>query len=130
VDVDLLARLKSLPQLSGVGSIAWLSRPSKAQLPGMTLQRLAPGRTYTFSGATTLQDTLTRIDFWGLNVRNVKPLFLATLAELERPRTVGSTRFARASLEGERDMPPEDVVEVGTIYRISADFRIWWKPLA
>ncbi|QPI73931.1 hypothetical protein [Sphingobium sp. Cam5-1] len=130
MDIDLITRLKGDPAIAGpAGSISWVTRPTKAQMPGITLQRLAPGREYTFKGAVGLQDTLTRFDFWGLAVRDIKPLFLAVLARMEQPQTVGGTRFGRSTLESERDIPAELVPEIGTVFRISADFRIWWKPL-
>ena len=130
MDIDLIARLKDDPAIgNSAGSISWVTRPTKAQMPGITLQRLSPGRSYTFNGSVGLQDTLTRFDIWGLAVRDIKPLFLALLARLEQPQTVGATRFGRATLEAERDMPAENIAEIGTVFRVSADFRIWWKPL-
>jgi hypothetical protein len=129
MDIDLVTRLTAAPTITA-GSISWLERPKKAQMPGITLQRLSPGREYTFDGAVNLQDTMTRFDFWGLAARDIKPLFLAVLAVLEQPASIGATRFGRATLEAERDIPPELVPEIGNVFRISADFRIWWKPLS
>lgn len=130
MDIDLITRLKGEPAIAGpTGSISWLERPKLAQMPGITLQRVTPGRVYTFKAAVGLQDTVVRFDFWGMAARDIKPLVLATIELMEQPQTVGTTRFSRSTIEAERDIPPELVPEIGSVFRISADFRVWWKPI-
>jgi hypothetical protein len=127
--VDLLARLKANGDLAAAKSISWVSRPPKAGFPGITLQTLSPGRTYTMTSATDLHDTFVRFDFWGLAIRDIEPLLRASVTLLEQPGQHGDTSFSRATLESERDMPAEEVDGIGTVFRISADFRIWWKSI-
>jgi hypothetical protein len=130
MDVDLITRLGAAPGIGDkIGSVSWVERPSKTQMPGITLRRLDPGRPYTFGGPVALQDTRTRFDFWGLSVRDLKPIFLTTLALMEAGETVGSTIFRPSMLEFESDQPAEFIPEIGKVFRITADFRIWWKPL-
>ncbi|MGC4252435.1 MAG: hypothetical protein QM605_13495 [Sphingobium sp.] len=129
MDEDLISRLKQDAEVAAIArSVSWVSRPKKEDMPGLTLERISPGRTYTFKGASRLQDTLVRFNFWGLAARDIKPLFGATLTLLERPATVGNTDFGMTFLEGERDFPAEEVPGIGTVFRLGAEFRIWWKP--
>jgi hypothetical protein len=131
VDIDLVSRLKSAPGIGDkAGSISWVERPTKAQMPGITIRRLDPGRSYTFSGAVSLQDTRTRFDFWGFSVRDIKPLFFSTLSLLETGGSVGNTIFRPSKLEFESDQLAELIPELGKVFRVTADFRIWWKPIA
>lgn len=125
--IDLLARLKADASLAAAKSISWVSRPSKAGLPGITLQQIGPGRAYAMRSAIDLHDSIVRLDFWGLAMRDIDPLARASVALLEQPGLHGDTIFSRSLLESERDMPTEEVDGIGTVYRISADFRIWWK---
>ncbi|EQB13241.1 hypothetical protein [Sphingobium lactosutens] len=124
--VDLLARLEADDALNAAQSISWVSRPPKAGLPGITLQQISPGRAYAMSSAIDLHDSIVRFDFWGLAMRDIDPLTRATVALLEQPGQYGDTIFSRSLLESERDMPAEEVDGIGTVFRISADFRIWW----
>jgi hypothetical protein len=124
--VDLLARLEADDALNAAQSISWVSRPPKAGLPGITLQQISPGRAYTMSSAIDLHDSIVRFDFWGLAMRDIAPLMRATVVLLEQPGQYGDTIFSRSLLESERDMPAEEVDGIGTVFRISADFRIWW----
>lgn len=131
MDIDLLSRLNAAPGIGDrAGSISWVERPTKAQMPGITIRRLDPGRSYTFSGPVSLQDTRTRFDFWGLSVRDIKPLFHATLNLLETGGSVGDTIFRPSMLEFESDQPAELIPEIGKVFRVTADFRIWWQPIA
>jgi len=125
--IDLLARLKADASLAAAKSISWVSRPSKAGLPGITLQQISPGRAYAMRSVIDLHDSIVRLDFWGLAMRDIDPLARASVALLEQPGLHGDTIFSRSLLEIERDMPTEEVDGIGTVYRISADFRIWWK---
>ena len=114
--IDLLARLEAHAALNAAKSMSWVSRPTKAGLPGITLQQISPGRTYTMRSAVDLHDSIVRFDFWGLAMRDIDPLTRATVALLEQPAQHGDTIFSRSVLESERDMPAEDVDGIGTIF--------------
>src|SRR3546814_7099879 len=67
-------------------------------------------------------------DLFGLDYRDIAPLYEALLAEMEQPETVAGINFGMASLDSQRDYPPEDVNGIGPVYRISADMMCWWHP--
>src|SRR3546814_5104999 len=70
---------------------------------------VGPGRTYTTKGATALQGTAVQFDLFGLDYRDIAPLYEALLAEMEQPETVAGINFGMAFLDSQRDYPPEDV---------------------
>src|SRR3546814_2707109 len=65
---------------------------------------------------------------FGLDYRDIAPLYEALLAEMEQPETVAGINFGMAFLDSQRDYPPEDVNGIGPVYRISADMMCWWHP--
>src|SRR3546814_9756683 len=67
-------------------------------------------------------------DLFGLDYRDIAPLYEALLAEMEQPETVAGINFGMAFLDSQRDYPPEDVNGIGPVYRISADMMCWWHP--
>src|SRR3546814_8767641 len=102
--------------------VYWIDRPQSASaLPAIVLQKVSPGRTYTTKGATTLQGTRVKFDLFGLDYRDIAPLYEALLAEMEQPETVAGINFGMAFLDSQRDSPPEDVKGIGPAYSISAD---------
>ena len=130
MDTDLVTRLQQATSVAALAkSVSWVTRPTKAQMPGVTLQKLSPGRAYSFKAPVGTSGTYVRFDFWGQNVRDVKPLFEAVRAVMEVPADVGATSFGMSFVEAERDMPAEEVPELGTVYRLTADFLVWWQPL-
>src|SRR3546814_7673273 len=66
---------------------------SASALPAIVLQKVSPGRTYTTKGATTLQGTRVQFDLFGLDYRDIAPLYEALLAEMEQPETVAGINF-------------------------------------
>src|SRR3546814_7704989 len=124
MDKALRDRLIADPAISAiVGTrVYWIDRPQSASaLPAIVLQKVSPGRTYTTKGATTLQGTRVQFDLFGLDYRDIAPLYEALLAEMEQPETVAGINFGMAFLDSQRDYPPEDVNGIGPVYRISAD---------
>src|SRR3546814_3760437 len=74
--------------------VYWIDRPQSASaLPAIVLQKVSPGRTYTTKGATTLQGTRVQFDLFGLDYRDIAPLYEALLAEMEQPETVAGINF-------------------------------------
>ncbi|EQA96847.1 tail completion protein gp17 [Sphingobium baderi] len=130
MEADLIARLLADSGLSALvdSRMNILVRPQMEALPAITLQKVAPGRAYTFSGADGAHGTLMQFDAWGKRISDVKPIMAALTAALEQPSTVGGTQFGMSFLQSERDSL-EEVPGEGTIYRISADFLIWWQHL-
>src|SRR3546814_9701994 len=91
MDKALRDRLIADPAISAiVGTrVYWIDRPQSASaLPAIVLQKVSPGRTYTTKGATTLQGTRVQFDLFGLDYRDIAPLYEALLAEMEQPETV------------------------------------------
>lgn len=132
MDKALRDRLIADPAVSAiVGTrVYWIDRPQSASaLPAVVLQKVSPGRTYTAKGATTLQGTRVQFDLFGLAYRDISPLYEALLTEMERPETVSGINFGMSFLDSRRDYPPEDVNGIGPVYRISADFLVWWSPV-
>src|SRR3546814_6493693 len=91
----------------------WSSDVCSSDLPAIVLQKVSPGRTYTTKGATTLQGTRVQFDLFGLDYRDIAPLYEALLAEMEQPETVAGINFGMAFLDSQRDYPPEDVNGIG-----------------
>lgn len=117
---------------SGISSLVgdriyWGSRPQKSGLPAIVLRKISPGRAYHFEGAIGSQGARVQFDCLGLNVRDVKPLFAAVLAEMEQSATVDGVKFAMSFLDSERDVAPVDVEGVGAVVAVSADFIVWFS---
>ncbi|OYW87302.1 MAG: hypothetical protein B7Z20_05420 [Sphingobium sp. 32-64-5] len=129
MEADLIVRLLADSGLSAlVGNrITLLERPQGESFPAVTLFRVSPGRSYTFSGASGSHGTLMQFDIWGLTPLSVAQVMTALTAALEQPATVGGTMFEMSFLQSERDSS-EDVPGLGTVARKSADFLIWWQP--
>ena len=109
--------------------ITWGWRAEKAALPAVTINRIASGRSYSFSGPSQLSGDLIQIDCWAATVVEAKRLFAAVRSALEREAQVGGTRFDMSFLDTETDMAPEDVPGFGPVARVMSQFRIWWQPL-
>lgn len=125
----LNARLRGAPPIAALVDqrIYWIERPQGSGLPALTLQRITSGRIYTHSGASRTSNPLVQADCWGRTYAEAKALARAVIAEMEQRRTVAGLRFAPAFLEGDRDMPPEELGAV-KVYRVSLDFRTWNSP--
>lgn len=130
MEADLIARLLADGGLSALvdDRITPLERPQHEGFPAITLFRVDPGRSYTFSGASGSHGTLMQFDIWGPTPLSVAQVMAALTAVLEQPATVGATMFEMAFLQSERDSV-EDVPGVGAITRKSVDFLIWWQPI-
>src|SRR3546814_10766144 len=115
MDKALRDRLIADPAISAiVGTrVYWIDRPQSASaLPAIVLQKVSPGRTYTTKGATTLQGTRVQFDLFGLDYRDIAPLYEALLAEMEQPETVAGINFGMARSE-------ETTSELQSLMRIS-----------
>lgn len=128
----LLARLRASAGVSALVSdrVDWMERPQGDVLPGVTLQVIDQGRTYTLDGAAGFYGTLVQIDNWGSTYSSAKLVSRAVLDAIEAAVTQGSIAFSRSFLIGSRDLGPEDIAGGGKVFRVSQDFRIWWKPAA
>src|SRR3546814_1154399 len=93
----------------------WSSDVCSSDLPAIVLQKVSPGRTYTTKGATTLQGTRVQFDLFGLDYRDIAPLYEALLAEMEQPETVAGITFGMAFL----DRSEEHTSELQSLMRIS-----------
>ncbi|KFG90734.1 hypothetical protein BV98_001446 [Sphingobium herbicidovorans NBRC 16415] len=130
MEADLIARLLADAGLAALigNRVTPVSRVQGEALPALTLTKVAPGRAYTFSGADGTHGTLMQFDAWALSAAAAKAVATALTAILETPATSGGTIFGMSFLQSERD-GHEDVPGVGTVFRVSADFLIWWQPL-
>jgi len=130
MEADLITRLLADSGLSAlVGNrVNPVSRVQGEGLPALTLMTVSPGRAYTFAGADRARGTLMQFDAWAIRVAQAKAVIAALTGILETPATVGGTVFDMSFLQSERD-GHEDVPGIGTVFRISADFLIWWQPL-
>ncbi|SCW77598.1 Protein of unknown function [Sphingobium faniae] len=130
MEADLIARLLDDGGLSVLigNRVNPVSRVQGEDLPALTLMTVSPGRAYTFAGPVRAHGTLMQFDAWAIEVAQAKAV-IATLTDiLEAPATVGGTVFGMSFLQSERD-GHEDVPGIGTVFRISADFLIWWQSL-
>jgi hypothetical protein len=131
VEEDLRSRLiAEAAVLALVGTrVSWVDRPQGSALPAITLQMISPGRIYTHGGANDLADSRVQIDCWGDSYGAARGVARAVLAAMEAGVTQGNTDFARAFLDGERDMPAEDLAGGVKVFRTSMDFIIWHQPV-
>src|SRR3546814_13274597 len=94
----------ALMAVVGTG-VVWIDRPQSASArPAIVLRKVSPGRTYTTKGATTLQGTRVQFDLFGLDYRDIAPLYEALLAEMEQPETVAGINFGMAFLDSQREI--------------------------
>jgi len=119
---------------SGVSDIVgrriyWIERNRKHGLPALVMNKVYPGRTYTFSGPCGLQGTAIQFDCIGQDVRETRPLFGALTAALEEEIDVEGVRFGMAFMQSDRDIAPVDVPGVGPVLAVRGIFEIWWRPL-
>lgn len=131
MEEDLLTRLRA--NLSGVvgtrngrAAIDWLERGET--LPCLTVHGFAPGRQYTFKGPSGYFGASIQFDCWGQTYSAVKVMERAVIAEMEQPRTVGSTIFNVSFLADARAMEPEDLGSGIKVFRQSLDFTVWHRP--
>lgn len=123
---DLLARLKAAAPIAAIvgQAINWFDRP-RGTFPAITLTKVSPGRNWTFDAPDGLDQPRVQFDFWALKKAQVAALARATLAEMEQPRTVGTTAFEPADLDLERWPEAEDADGVGPVFRIQMDLTFF-----
>lgn len=130
MEADLIARLLADGRVSDLleNRINPVSRIEGENLPALTVTKVSPGRDYTFKGPIGQQSTLMQFDAWALTPLQAKNVISAVMSVLEAPAQHGWTDFGMSFLQSERD-GHEDVLGIGTVFRVSADFLIWWKPV-
>lgn len=128
METDLRTRL--LGATAAAQRVSWVSRPQGKALPALTLTMVSPGRGYSHAGADALQESRVQVDCWGRTHLEASQLAGDVLAALEPAASIGGTEFGQSFLDGDRDMPPEDVPGGTTTFRRTLDFMIWWRPAA
>ncbi|MGB7406788.1 MAG: hypothetical protein WA906_13955 [Pacificimonas sp.] len=130
MEEDLLNRLRAANAITELlGSpkaIKWIER--SRDLPSLTMTNIAPGRSYTFEGASRVEGSTVRFDCWGRSFGETKLIERALVAELERPASMGDTQFQAGFLEASRSMEPEDLGSGIKVFRQSLDLTIWHSP--
>lgn len=126
----LLARLQANVALAAlvVTRVNWLERPPKDALPGVTLSIISSGRAYHHEGTDGLHGARVRVDSWGATYESAKRTAHATRDAIEPADIVAGIAFNRSFQIGERDLGPDDIPGGGKVFRVSQDFRVWWKP--
>lgn len=127
----LLARGRANVALAALigAQLHWLELPTGAELPGVTMAVLSPGRSYDHGGAAGLSNPRVRADCWGATYEESKLVARAFLDMIEPPATVGDVAFSQSFLIGERDLGPDDISGGGKAFRVSMDFYVWWKRI-
>lgn len=108
--------------------VTWIDRPQGSGLPAVTLQKITPGRDYTYGGASGSSSPMVQADCWGGTYAEAKALERAVIAMAERRAVVGGVKFAPSFVEAARDMAPEDLPGGGKAYRVSIDLIVWNNP--
>lgn len=124
-------RLKLLanPAIAAMAQkIAWIDRPMGSALPAITLMQVGAGRNYTHGGADDLTQPLVQFDFWAASQWEAVQLERLVTAELERASTIGGVVFGMAFLESQQDFDPEKIDDGTTVFRRTADWRIYNTP--
>lgn len=107
---------------NGRPAIDWVRRPDLAGLPAITLQRVSTDRLYTQDGPVELTGARVQFDCWAGTYGEARNAFRALLDKMES----GGTGW-KAFLDTERDADAEDLDGGQRVFRVSADFNIWYK---
>lgn len=112
----------TLAVFNGRAAIDWVQRPDLAGLPAITLQRISTDRIYSHEGPVDLTGARVQFDCWGATYGAARTAFRALLTKME----TGGTGW-KAFLDTERDAGAEDLDGGQRVFRVSADFNIWYK---
>lgn len=108
--------------------VDWIERPQGAALPSVTLQLVSTGREYTYAGASGTSNPRVQADCWGRTYGEAKAVARALIAAAEERGVHGGIRFGSSFIDGERDMPPEELPGGVKVYRVSIDIIVWNSP--
>lgn len=121
----LVARLDAADGVGGVN--AWGDLPRASALPATSLTFIAPGRDWTHSGPTNIDQARVQFDCWGATSIAALARARATLTEMEQERTIGGVTFHPAQLEGRMGPEREDAAD-GKVWRVMLDLNFYHEP--
>lgn len=129
MEAALRSRLLAVPALAAITtSIAWVLRIQGAPLPGITMQKVVSGASYSFAGRVRFQGDTVQFDLWAETFAQAIALRDLVIAEMERAATLDGVEFTPAFIAAERQSS-EDVPGKTPIARISLDVLVWWNFL-
>lgn len=102
--------------------VDWVTRPDRAVLPAIVLNRVSTERLYIHGGQDDLTSARVQCDCYGLTYAATATLYRALQDKME----AGGTGW-RAFLITHRDFAPEDTPGGERVFRKSADFNVWYK---
>lgn len=131
MEVDLVARLVAVPALAAIqgDNVGWFERAGSFGYPATVLQEISPGREYTHEGPDELDNPRIQFDFYGIDPVVLLALSKATLAEMEVPADVGTTRFHPAMLDSRRSDLPEETADGRRVFRITMDLNFYHEQI-
>lgn len=126
----MIADLRSAAELAALLSIHrdhaavfWLARPTRSELPAITLEGVSTDVGYSQSGPAKLRSRRIQVDAWSLNIpSDALQVFSAARKLIEG----GFTNRWRGFQLDERDTF-EDLDGDQRIFRTSGDFMIWYQ---
>lgn len=105
--------------------VNWGARPDDAELPAITLHRIAGRRDRTLARRTGLVASKVQIDCWGRAFRDAKLLARAVISALPQPRTVvGNTTLQGVFIESESDTVDQTDPDA-PLFRTRIDISVW-----